>query len=86
MNNMSGMIMNKLHVILYYFWILTLAIMCPLILLNRWDTAGADRFKGVTTAYFRGAQGEMDNIAEFCLVGGGGELFLQNSQLLPQNF
>ena len=49
--------------------------MCPLILLNRWDTAGADRFKGVTTAYFRGAQGEMDNIAEFCLVGGGGGAF-----------
>jgi len=23
-----------------------------------WDTAGADRFKGVTTAYFRGAQGK----------------------------
>lgn len=24
----------------------------------RWDTAGADRFKGVTTAYFRGAHGK----------------------------
>ena len=24
---------------------------------NRWDTAGAERFKGVTTTYFRGANG-----------------------------
>lgn len=23
----------------------------------RWDTAGAERFKGVTTTYFRGANG-----------------------------
>ena len=26
----------------------------------RWDTAGADRFKGVTTAYFRGAHSKSD--------------------------
>ena len=24
---------------------------------HSWDTAGAERFRGVTTAYFRGAQG-----------------------------
>ena len=24
----------------------------------RWDTAGAERFKGVTTTYFRGANGK----------------------------
>lgn len=24
-----------------------------------WDTAGAERFKGVTTAYFRGAHGQL---------------------------
>lgn len=25
----------------------------------RWDTAGAERFKGVTTSYFRGANGKV---------------------------
>ena len=25
---------------------------------SSWDTAGAERFKGVTTAYFRGAHGK----------------------------
>ena len=25
---------------------------------TRWDTAGAERFRGVTTAYFRGAHGQ----------------------------
>lgn len=28
------------------------------LIIHRWDTAGADRFKGVTTAYFRGAHGK----------------------------
>lgn len=28
-----------------------------LFVIVRWDTAGAERFKGVTTNYFRGANG-----------------------------